>query len=212
MDTSELIKKLTSDPLGPARSLSTVWLLAVCISIAIAALVFFAVLGLRSDIEAALETPRFLFKFLVTGTLAVSAFNCVNALSRPGQNWRNEVLCLAIAPALLAMAVVAELYALPSDSWAATTIGRNSMVCLTYIPIIGLGPLAVFLWTLRYTAPTKPAFAGSVAGLLAGGIAATSYAAQCNDDSPLFVAIWYTIAVGILAILGAVGANRIARW
>lgn len=212
MDTSELIKKLTSDSTGPARSLSTVWFLAVCISIAIAALVFFTVLGLRSDIAVALETPRFLFKFLVTVTLAVSAFNCIRALSRPGQSWRNEVLCLAIAPALLAMAVVAELYALPSDAWVATTIGRNSIVCLTYIPLIGLGPLAVFLWTLRYTAPTKPAFAGSVAGLLAGGIAATLYAAQCNDDSPLFVAIWYTIAVAILATFGAACASRIVRW
>lgn len=86
------------------------------------------------------------------------------------------------------------------------------MVCLTYIPPIGLGPLAVFLWTLRYTAPTKLAFAGSVAGLLAGGIAAAFYAAQCSDDSPLFVAIWYTIAVAILALLGAVGASRFAHW
>jgi hypothetical protein len=212
MDTSDLIKTLASHSKGPVRPLSTVWLWAVGISIAIAALVFFTVLGLRSDIAAALETPRFLFKFLVTVTLAVSAFNCVRALSRPGESWRNEVLCLAIAPVLLAMAVVVELFALPSDVWAATMIGRNSVVCLTYIPLIGLGPLAVFLWALRYSAPTNPAFAGSVAGLLAGGIAATFYAAQCTDDSPLFVAMWYTIAVIILAILGAIGASWFARW
>jgi len=212
MDTNELIKTLASHSKRPARPLSTVWWWAVGISIAIAALVFFMVLGLRSDISSALETPRFLFKFLVTLTLAVSAFNCVRALSRPGESWRNEVLCLAIAPALLAMAVVVELFALPSDLWTATMIGRNSVVCLTYIPLIGLGPLAVFLWTLHYSAPTNPAFAGSVAGLLAGGIAATFYAAQCADDSPLFVAMWYTIAIAILAILGAVGASRFARW
>lgn len=182
------------------------------VPIAIAAIVFLTVLGLRSDIVAALETPRFLFKFLVTGTVAVSAFNCVSALSRPGDSSRNEVLCLAIAPVLLVMAVVVELFALPSDVWTATMIGRNSVVCLTYIPLIGLGPLAVFLWALRYSAPTNPAFAGSFAGLLAGGIAAAFYAAQCTDDSPLFVAMWYTIAIAILAILGAVGAGRFARW
>lgn len=212
MDTSELIKTLASQSKRPARPLSTMWLFAAGVSIAIAAIVFLTVLGLRSDIVAALETPRFLFKFLVTGTLAVSAFNCVSALSRPGESWRNEVLCLAIAPVLLAMAVFVELFALPSDLWTATTIGRNSVVCLTYIPFIGLGPLAVFLWALRYSAPTNPAFAGSVAGLLAGGIAAAFYAAQCTDDSPLFVVMWYTIAIAILAILGAVGASRFARW
>jgi hypothetical protein len=212
MDTSELIKTLSSLSQRTARPLSIVWLFAAGVSIAIAAIVFHMVLGLRSDIVAALETPRFLFKFLLTGTLAVSAFNCVSALSRPGESWRNEVLCLAIAPVLLAMAVVIELFALPSDVWTATMIGRNSVVCLTYIPLIGLGPLAVFLWALRYSAPTNPARAGSVAGLLAGGIAAAFYAAQCTDDSPLFVAMWYTIAIAILAILGAVGASRFARW
>ena len=198
MDTSELIKTLASEPHGPARSLSTVWVGAIGVSIAIAALVFFTVLGLRADIAAAAETSRFLFKFLVTITLAASAFGCVRKLSRPGENWRKVALCLTIAPALLAVAVAVELFAVPSDTWSAT--------------MIGLGPLAVFLWTLRYSAPTRPALAGSVAGLLAGGIAATFYAAQCTDDSPLFVVVWYTIAIAILAMLGAVGASRFARW
>ena len=188
------------------------WLWAVGLSIAIAALVFFTRLGLRSDIAVAVETPRFLFKFLVAITLAVSAFGCVRTLSRPGESWRSALLCLAVAPALLAIAVVVELFAQPSNIWSATMIGRNSVACLTYIPLIGLGPLVIFLWTLHYTAPTRPALAGSVAGLLAGGIAAAFYAARCTDDSPLFVATWYTIAVAILAILGATGANRLVRW
>ncbi|MEQ1517033.1 MAG: NrsF family protein [Usitatibacteraceae bacterium] len=212
MDTSELIKTLASAPHGPSRSLSTVWVGAIAVSIAIAALVFFTVLGLRTDIAAAAETPRFLFKFLVTITLAVSAFDCVRKLSRPGESWHKVVLCLAIAPVLLAMAVVVELIALPSDIWSATAIGQNSVACLSYITLIGLGPLVIFLWALRYSAPTKPALAGSVAGLLAGGIAAAFYAAQCTDDSPLFVAMWYTIAIVVLAILGAAGARRFARW
>jgi hypothetical protein len=212
MDTNELIRTLASHAKGTARPLSTVWLWAAGISITIAALVFFTVLGLRPDIAAAIETPRFLFKFLVTAVLAVSAFICVRALSRPGENLRNAILCLAIAPALVAIAVAAELFTLPSDAWAATMVGRNSVVCLTYITIIGLGPLAIFLWTLRYSAPTNPALAGAVAGLLAGGIAASFYAAHCTDDSPLFVATWYTIAIAILAILGAVAAGRLARW
>jgi hypothetical protein len=212
MDTNELIKILASHSRGTAMPLSTVWLRAAGISIALAALVFIALLGLRPDISSALETPRFMFKFLVAAALAVSAFICVRALSQPGENRPNAILGLAIAPALLAMAVAAELFALPSDAWAAAMIGRNSMVCLTYITIVGLGPLAVFLWTLRYSAPMNPALAGSAAGLLAGGIAASFYAAHCTDDSPLFVAIWYTVAIATLAILGAAAASRLARW
>jgi hypothetical protein len=212
MDTSELIKALALDPHRPARSLSTVWLGATGISIAIAALVFFTVLGLRADIVVALETPRFLFKFVVTITLVVSAFGCVRALSRPGAPSHRAIACLAGAPLLIVLAVVAELLTLPSNAWSATMIGTNSVVCLTYIPLIGVGPLAVLLLALRHGAPSRPVLAGAVAGLLAGGIAATFYAAQCNNDSPLFVAVWYTLAIASLAVLGAVAARRFARW
>ena len=90
--------------------------------------------------------------------------------------------------------------------------GSNSLVCLTFVPLIGLGPLAIFLAALRHAAPTRPAAAGAVAGLLAGGLAATFYAAHCFDDSPLFVAVWYTLAVCILAAAGALLAPLVARW
>ena len=188
------------------------WLLAVGISIAFAAVVFLATLGPRPDIAAAAETVRFRFKFLVTITLAVSAFGCVRALSRPDVPPHRAIAGMAAAPILIVLAVIAELFVLPSDSWSATMIGTNSVACLTFIPLIGLGPLAILLLALRHGAPTRPGTAGAVAGLLAGGIAATFYAAQCNNDSPLFVAVWYTVAVAILAILGAVGASRFARW
>ncbi|TIM59065.1 MAG: DUF1109 family protein, partial [Mesorhizobium sp.] len=69
-----------------------------------------------------------------------------------------------------------------------------------------------FLAVLRYGAPTRPVLAGAVAGLLAGGLAATFYAAHCFDDSPLFVATWYTIAIAILAALGAFGGRLLVRW
>jgi len=212
MDTSELIRTLTADTRRPATPLTTVWWGAAGLAITFAAVVFFVMLGPRPDIATAAETLRFLFKFLVTITLAASAFLCIRVLSRPGETWRKAIACLAVAPVFIVMAVVLELLALPSDTWSATIIGKNSMVCLTYISLIGLGPLAIFLRTLRYSAPTRPALAGAVAGLLAGGIAATFYAAQCTDDSPLFVATWYTIAIAVLAILGALGARQFARW
>jgi hypothetical protein len=212
MDTNELIRALAADTRQPAPPLSSVWWGAAGLAIALAAAVFFAMLGLRPDIAAAAETPRFLFKFVVTITLAVSAFGLARALSRPGDTWRKAMPYLAAAPALLAMAVVVELILLPPDTWSAKWVGTNSIVCLTFIPLIGIGPLAIFLWALCHGAPTRPALAGAAVGLLAGGIAATFYAAQCTDDSPLFVATWYTIAIAGLALVGAAGAQRFVRW
>ena len=212
MDTNELISVLAADTRPPSAAISSVWGVTAGIAIALAAAIFFAMLGPRSDIATAAGTPRFLFKFVFAITLAVSAFGCVRALSRPGETWRRAIPYLAAAPALFVMAVIVELFLLPSDTWSAKLVGTNSVVCLTYITLIGIGPLAIFLRTLRHGAPTRPALAGAVAGLLAGGIAATFYAAQCTDDSPLFVATWYTIAIAGLAILGAAGASRISRW
>src|SRR5262245_58544190 len=200
MDTNELIKALAADTRPPALPLSSVWWGAAGLAIALAAAVFFALLGPRPDIAPAAETPRFLFKFVVTITLAVSAFGLAHALSRPGQSWRKAVPYLAAAPALMAIAVIVEIVVLPRDTWSVRLIGTNSMVCLTYIPLIGIGPLAIFLLALCHGAPTRPALAGAVAGLAAGGIAATFYAAQCTDDSPLFVVTWYTIAIAGLAL------------
>jgi hypothetical protein len=212
MDTNDLIKALTADTRPNRASLPAVWWMAVALAVAIAATVFVATIGPRPDFAGAIGTVRFPFKFVVTVTLAISAFGAVRALSRPGESWRSAAVYLVAAPLLLAFAVAAELFALPSYVWLATAVGSNSLVCLAYIPLIGAGPLAVFVAVLRHGAPTRPELAGAAAGLLAGGIAATFYAAHCTDDSPFFVAIWYTTAVSILALAGAVAARYLTRW
>lgn len=212
METNKLIKALAADAGRPAASPSSVWLGAVVLAVVIAAAVFLVTLGPRPDIAAAAETPRFLFKFVVTITLAASAFGFARASSRPGETWRKSAPYLAAAPAVLAAGVIVELFSVPPETWPTKIVGMNSLVCLAYIPLIGIGPLVIFMLALRHGAPTRPAMAGAVAGLLAGGIAATLYAAHCTDDSPLFVATWYTIAIAGLALVGAASASRFARW
>jgi hypothetical protein len=212
MGTDDLIKALAADARRPAVSLSSIWWGAASLAIALAAAVFFMTLGPRPDFATAAETPRFLFKFVVTIILAVGAFGVVRSLSRPEENWHKAAPYLAVAPVLIAAAVIMELLVLPQSEWSATLIGTNSIACLTFIPLIGIGPLVIFLLALHLSAPTRPALAGAVAGLLAGGMAATLYAAHCTDDSPLFVATWYTIAIAGLGLIGAASANRFARW
>jgi hypothetical protein len=212
METNDLIKALAADRGRRTTSLSRAWTGALVLAAILAATVFFATIGPRPDIAAAAETVRFLFKFVLTAVLAMAAFFLVRELSRPGESWRAALPWLALPALLIAAAVVLELLVMPPETWQARLIGTNSRACLTYIPLFGLGPLALFLLAIRYGAPTHPAIAGAAAGLLAGGVAATFYAAHCTDDSPLFVATWYSIAILGLALLGAVGASRLARW
>lgn len=212
MNTDDLIRALATDSRPRPRALFAVWWAALGVSVGVAAAIFFLKLGPRADFAAVATDPRFLFKFLVAVTLAVSAFHLVRLLSRPGEEWRRAMPYMLVAPFLLSAAAAVELVLLPPDLWVSRMMGSNSLVCLFYITMIGLPPLGVFVLALRHGAPTRPGLAGALAGVLAGGIAATFYAAQCTDDSPLFVATWYTIAVGGLALLGAAGARRMVRW
>lgn len=212
MRTEDLIKALDADARSKAMPLRSAWWVATAVAAVIAAVVFWFTIGPRSDIMIAMHTMRFLSKFVFTIVLAGTAFALIHALSTPGASTGKAATWMAAAPLLVLVAVVLELFAVPEAQWGTRLVGSNMMICMGFIPLIGIGPLAIFLWMLRYGAPTRPVLAGAVAGLLAGGLAATFYAAHCSDDSPLFVATWYTVAIIILTVLGALGGRLFVRW
>jgi len=144
--------------------------------------------------------------------LAAAALALVLQVGRPVpvRGWR--VAALAAAPALLVATVVAELAAVPSGQWLVRLVGTNSRVCLTAIPLMSLPLLAAFMLVLRRGAPVSRTAAGAVAGLAASGLAAVLYATHCPDDSPLFVAVWYPIAIGAVSLLGAFLGRVLLRW
>jgi hypothetical protein len=211
MDTERLIRTLAADG-EPAAPMGRVWFWAIVAAAAVAAIVFYAAIGPRPDITAAAETPRFLFKFVVTLALLATAFAALKALARPGSSVGAALGMLLIAPSLLLVAVGVEMMIVPADQMRDRWVGANSLLCMTFIPLSGIGPLAVLLFALKKGAPTQPSLAGAIAGLVAGGMAATFYAAHCTDDSPLFVATWYPLAVALLTIVGALAGRLFVRW
>jgi hypothetical protein len=68
------------------------------------------------------------------------------------------------------------------------------------------------LIALRRGAPSSPGYAGAVAGLVSGGIAAALYALTCPDDSPLFIATWYSLAIAAVVAGTAWVGSRVLRW
>jgi len=72
--------------------------------------------------------------------------------------------------------------------------------------------LAGALFGLRQGAPARPAVAGAIAGLASAGLAATLYASHCTDDSPLFVATWYTIATALVTAIGALAGSKLLKF
>ncbi|TPE48185.1 NrsF family protein [Amaricoccus solimangrovi] len=209
METSALIRLLAGD--AKVREPFARGLLgAAALSVALTAGLFALALGPRPDIAAAMETARFPFKFVVTGALAVTAFHALLLAGRPEA--RFHLAPLLAAPLLLAGAALAELAVTPMASWPALMIGENAALCLTLIPLFSAGPLACLIRVSRRGAPARPGRAGALAGLAAGGVAAFFYAANCVDDSPLFVLAWYPVAIGMVALAGYLIGRRALRW
>jgi hypothetical protein len=208
--TDDLIELLVKDS-APWRFRS-ILAGAIAGGIIIAAISFFVGIGVRPDISEAVNSNRFLFKFIVTVSLAVTAIWVTLSVGRPDGSLAHRGLALAIAPALLACAVVIELLVLPESQWIPRLVGHNARLCLTLIPLLSIGPLACLLAALRKGAPSSPGLAGAVAGLAASGIAATFYAAHCTDDSALFVITWYPIATLIVTTAGYLIGRKLLRW
>jgi hypothetical protein len=211
METDHLIELLAQDS-STARSFRPVLITAVFYGIVIAATVFFTSIGFRPDIFEAVKSGRFLFKCVVTITLAVSAAVTALRLGRPSESLGRKGLALAVAPALMIVAALVELLIVPESRWMPRLIGHKSRFCLTLIPFLSVGPLACLLIALRQGAPSNPGLAGAVAGLAASGIAATLYAANCTDDSPLFVITWYPIAILTVTSVGYLMGQKLLRW
>ena len=212
MKTGDLIRALAADSevraMPPGRALA----LALIPGVAIALGLHIAVLGLRPHLLTLLGEPRLLFKLCLTVLLAAVSGALVLRIARPGACIRRITLLLAIVPTLLAGANLAELSAVPADLWGQRLIGSNAKFCLASIPFLAAAPLVAALLALRQGAPERPALAGAAAGLFAGAIGAACYATHCPDDSPLFLAAWYTLAIGFVAAIGAAAGRRLLRW
>jgi hypothetical protein len=91
-------------------------------------------------------------------------------------------------------------------------MGVNGVMCVASILFLSLLPLTATIYALRQGAPTSPAVMGAVGGLLAGSLGATVFAMHCTNDSPLFVAIWYALAIGLMSIFGLLVGKRALRW
>jgi len=212
METDQLIRTLAADSAHRARPVWMVLTLALLAAAPVSMAIFFASLGVRPDVMTAMHNPFFDLKFAVTLALATSGVAVGLHLSRPEASLHGWAWLLLIPAGLLAGGIASEMMLPQRLPMMTRLIGSNSRVCLTAIPLISLPLLAAALLGLRHGAPARPALSGAIAGLVSAGLAATLYASHCTDDSPLFVATWYTLATALVAAIGALAGSRMLRF
>jgi hypothetical protein len=212
MDTEQLIRSLAADNSHRGRPVGFVLMLALLAAAPVSLLMFFTELGIRPDVMTAMRNPFFDLKFAVTLALAISAIAVALHLSRPEASLRGFGWYLLIPAGILAACIGGEMMMPQRMPMSTRLVGNNSKICLTAIPMMSLPLLLAALLGLRHGAPARPALSGAIAGMLSAGLAATLYAAHCTDDSPLFVAIWYTIATASVAAVGALAGSRMLKY
>jgi hypothetical protein len=212
METDQLIRTLAADNAHRARPVGFVLALALLLAAPVSIAIFLSELGVRPDVMTAMRNPFFDLKFAVTLALAISAIAISLHLSRPEASLRGWAWLLLIPIGLLVAGIGGEMMMPQRPPMMTRLIGRNAWNCLTSIPLMALPLLAAALVGLRHGAPTRPAVTGAIAGLLSTGLAATLYASHCTDDSPLFVATWYTIAAALVTAIGALAGPRVLRF
>jgi hypothetical protein len=212
METDQLIRMLAADNAHRARPVGFVLALALLAAAPVSVAMLFAGLGVRPDFMTAIHNPFFDLKFVVTLALAIPAIAISLHLSRPEASLRGWKWLLLIPVGLLLAGIASEMMMPQRLPMMTRLVGNNSRLCMTAIPVMSLPLLAAALTSLRHGAPTRPAVAGAIAGLLSAGLAATLYASHCTDDSPLFVATWYTIATALVTAIGALAGSRVLRF
>jgi len=211
MRTDDLIRVIVADSSPSGGGLRRAMTVALMLGGSAAAALLVATIGLRDDLLAALTTWRFDLKLLLLAAVMLSAFSDCLRLSDPTETrvwtWTTGAPLL-----LLGAAVVAELVTTPQHTLGARLVGTNAALCLAAIPLLASAPFVTLMWALRRGAPTSPGAAGAAAGRLAAALGALLYGMHCFDDSPLFVATWYSIAIGTIMVAGLLVGRRLLRW
>jgi hypothetical protein len=211
METEQLIRSLAADNPYRSRSVGFVLALALFAAAPVSLAMFVMELGIRPDVMTAMHNPFFGLKFVVTLALAVSAIAVSLHLSRPEASLKGWGWLLLIPAGIVAAGIAGEMMMPQRLPMMTRLIGSNSRICMTAIPLMSLPLLAGALIGLRHGAPARPALAGALAGLISAGLAATLYASHCTDDSPLFVATWYPIAIAMVTVVGAFLGAKVLR-
>ncbi|MEH2483781.1 hypothetical protein V1282_007138 [Nitrobacteraceae bacterium AZCC 2146] len=212
VDTDRLIQALAADNGTHARSAGSALAMALLVALPVSAAMLLVTLGVRQDVMTAMHNPFFDLKFLVTLALALPAIMISLHLSRPEASLRGWAWLLLLPLGLLGIGIAGEMMLPQRLPMMTRLVGNNSRVCMVAIPAFSLPLLAASLVALRQGAPARPAVAGALAGLLSAGLAATLYAAHCSDDSPLFVATWYTIATALVTAIGALAGAKFLKY
>lgn len=213
MMTEELIRSLASDVqrVSPHNIAWRIVLGMLCGAV-VSVVLIDALLGMRSDLDTAMQGFELWMKWGYTVSLGLIAVLATASLARPDAGKPRWLWLLAVPILLLAGMSIAELAYAPAGESVALWLGNTWQYCPWLVLLLATPIFGGLLWSYRRFAPTRLRAAGASAGLSAGAWAATLYCLHCPESSAMFVLTWYSLGIGLATALGALVGPRLLRW
>lgn len=200
------------DDLEPVRSLRPKQSMAASLIITGAILLLIILwLGPREDMMAGRPDSMFLLRSGILLLLGLANGYAAIAMASPsvgrqGSGWQIALAAAALFPLA---ALIVSMSISPADAMTATQTGLQ---CLRMSVMGGLATAVPMVLHLRRGAPASPERAGWLTGIASGGLGAFAYGFHCPFNSIIYIGLWYTLAVGISAVIGRLVVPRLIRW
>jgi len=213
MKTDQLLDWLAEDarPIDPRRSHRR-WQVAAAAGLLAAIALAAHRWGWRPLDEESWSSPMWWMRWLFCAWVVVAAGVMADRLGRPGRSVSRGWAWLLLPWAAMAAVGLASWWSAdPQDRWV-LLMGDTALQCPGNIASVALPAFLATAWCMKRMAPTRPAWAGAAAGLMAGATGAWGYTFHCPELTAPFIAVWYPLGMAIPAVLGAVLGRFSYRW
>jgi hypothetical protein len=206
-DLDQMIAELV-----PVRSFRLSHGIGVVAALAASAVLFIILSkGIRADLHAANPDPMFLLRgglLLLLGCASgYAALSMASpSVGKPGQSWKMALAAAALMP------LTALVLAMLGRGDVATANVQFGLDCMMFSTLSALATAIPMVLWLRRGAPTSPARAGWLTGVASGGFGAFAYGLHCPFNDVVYIGLWYTLAVGLCAVIGRIVVPRLIKW
>ena len=176
-------------------------------------MLYVAVRGMRPDMPEAMGLMAFWWKAaslcvlaLIGGATALGAFD-------PARSPRRGLRGFAVA-AGVAIFIGWGIDAAGSGTTAliARLDWRDGLRCAGAVVVLSIPALLALGLLMRRGAPTDPGGTSTAVGLTAAAWGGAVFVLACPHDDPLYVALWFAVAIGAVSGIARLVLPRLTHW
>lgn len=199
--TDALIRNLSAN-LAPVRSRSLPREAGLLVALGAAELaILFWAGAMRPDMGQVILSPFMLWKIGSLALLAgVATTAAMRSLTPPTASRRDLRIILLLA----ALAITGGSFVTPAADSARSILERLSpvhgMLCASAITVLATPIVMTLAVLMRRAAPVRPRQSALACGIAAATSGALIFTICCPMNDPLYVAVWYSVAVGAVAL------------